>query len=245
MLNGGGALQLEMPTFSVQLPLSPDFWISLLLGDVDGASATAVEAGELPASLFARVAAGPDAARLHLALSALDAATLAFLDDSPRTLAALYGDRDRLEAFSRYGRSLRVRDGQVVVPGGAPAAPCWEAIVGASPADPARFLPRLAGSDRGQLAYFATSVRAAAALSNIRGPLAAAGRALRSHDGSSDERHEAVRTEHPVIARNESTPQPFRTAPVIRDGLRAPEAGRPLVAADAVPLRCPPGLRAR
>ena len=158
LLNGGGALQIEMPTFSVQLPLSPDFWIGLLLGDVDGASAAAVEAGELPASLLARVAAGPDAARLYLALSALDAATLAFLDDSPRTLAALYGDRDRLEAFSRYGRSLRVREGQVVVPGGAPAAPGWEAIVGASPADPARFLPRLAGRDRGQLAYFYDAV---------------------------------------------------------------------------------------
>ena len=158
LLNGGGALRLEIPTFTVRLPLSPDFWIELLLADVDGASAAAVEAGELPASLFARVAAGPDAARLYLALSALDAETLAFLDDSPRTLAALYGDRDRLEAFGRYARSLRVREGRVVVPGGGPAASRWESIVGASPADPARFLPRLAGRDRGQLAYFYDAV---------------------------------------------------------------------------------------
>ena len=154
LLNGGGALRLDIPRFTVQLPLSPDFWIGLLLGDVDGASTATMQAGEFPASLFARVATGPDAAALYLALSALDAPTLAFLEESPRTLAALYGDRDRLEAFGRYGRSLRVREGQVVVPGGARAASLWESVVGASPADPTRFLPRLAGSDRGQLAYF-------------------------------------------------------------------------------------------
>ena len=158
LLNGGGTLRIEIPTFTVQLPLSPDFWIELLLAGVDGASAAAVEAGELPVSLFARVAAGPDAARLYLGLSALDAATLAFFDDSPRTLAALYSDRDGLEAFGRYGRSLRVRDGQVVVPGGAPAASRWESVVGADPADAARFLPRLASRDRGQLAYFYDAV---------------------------------------------------------------------------------------
>ena len=154
LLNGGGALQLEIPTFTVQLPLAPDFWIELLLGDVDGASAAAVMAGELPASLFARVVTGPDAAALYLALSALDAATLAFLEGSPGTLTTLYSDRDRLDSFARYGRSLRVREGEVVVPGGAPAASRWESIVGESPADPARFLPRLTGRDRGQLAYF-------------------------------------------------------------------------------------------
>ena len=154
LLNGGDALQLEIPSFTFQLPLSPDFWIGLLLRDVDGASAAAVDTGELPASLFARVVAGPDAAALYLGLSALDAATLAFFEDSPRTLTALYSDRDRLDAFARYGRSLRVRGGQVVVPGGAAAASRWESIVGASPADPARFLPRLAGRDQGQLAYF-------------------------------------------------------------------------------------------
>ena len=117
-----------------------------------------MEAGELPVSLFARVAAGPDAAALYLGLSALDAPTLAYLADSPRTLTALYSDRYRLEAFRRYGRSLRIREGQVAVPGGAEAASRWESIVGESPADPARFLPRLAGRDRGQLAYFYDAV---------------------------------------------------------------------------------------
>lgn len=158
LLNGGDALRLEIPTFPVQLPLSADFWIGLLLRDVGGASAAAVEAGELPVSLFARVAAGPDAAALYLGLSALDAPTLAYLADSPRTLTALYSDRERLEAFRRYGRSLRVREGRVALPGGDEAASRWESVVGESSADPARFLPRLAGRDRGQLAYFYDAV---------------------------------------------------------------------------------------
>jgi len=54
-----------------------------------------------------------------------------------------------------YGTHLCIRNGRVLVPGGPSAERTWEELVGASPAAPADFIPRLLLKDKGWLvAYF-------------------------------------------------------------------------------------------
>jgi hypothetical protein len=60
-----------------------------------------------------------------------------------------------------YGSQLCVRQGTVVVPGGPAAEKDWQEMVGASPGDPEKFIPRLLTKDRGWLAaYYDAMARA-------------------------------------------------------------------------------------
>jgi hypothetical protein len=97
----------------------------------------------------------PGTGLLYAALVALDDQTLVWFDNHRRVL-------DRMSRapviFATFARSLHVRDGVVVVPGGSPSAAAWTRLVGPSPAVPADFLPALLTSDGGSLAYFFDAV---------------------------------------------------------------------------------------
>lgn len=101
----------------------------------------------LPTILMERAAA-----LLHYGLLALDGPTRAFLAQDPDLPGRLY--RDRPSTFAAFSRSLRVRDGRVVVPGGKKVEPLWQALVDEPVTDPNAFLRRLLSKDDGHLAYF-------------------------------------------------------------------------------------------
>ena len=82
----------------------------------------------------------------HAALLRLDPAALARLD------------ADDAAVFAGFGRSLRIHDGRIVLPGGDAARPLWEAVAGVPPDPPERFLEALYEKDQGRLAYFFDSI---------------------------------------------------------------------------------------
>jgi hypothetical protein len=124
---------------TVPLPLPPSVWREIIL-----------QAPIEDDGLIGAIVARRDAALLYYGLSAMDDETLTWLAGDRETLAHL---QRRPGAVAAFGRSVRVRDGQVVVPGGPDAAAFWRGVVGADPARPGAFLRGLFRSDRGRLAY--------------------------------------------------------------------------------------------
>jgi len=122
------------------VPLSPEAWSRLLNRDITADNALAAILGDRRAAL------------LGYGLAAVDAPTRRWLTESPALLAVLY-DRGA-PVFAAFGRSLQVRDGRVVTPGGAEAVTLWRAVVGTSPDQAALFAERLfISGDDGRLAY--------------------------------------------------------------------------------------------
>jgi hypothetical protein len=101
----------------------------------------------------------PSIARLYWAFSRLDS-------DTSRELKESVGLGKLLPyagVLDFYGRELCIENGSVVVPGGPRSVSAWKDLVGASPASPASFVPKLLAKDKGWLAaYFDV-------LSRIRG----------------------------------------------------------------------------
>ena len=116
------------------------------------------------------------AALLSFGLAALDDPTLEYLETHPLVLTRLY--QRSAAAFAAFGGSLHIADGRVAVPGGEPAAPLWEAVVGASLTAPDRFVPLLFGEQTGRLAYLFDTVAA------LDGPNAAFALGLWLPDGA-------------------------------------------------------------
>lgn len=124
---------------TVPLPLTPAIWRESILRR------------RVPdAELIAEIISTRETALLYYGLSALDDETLAWLAGDRETLA-LIGRHPG--AFAAFGRSLRVRDGCVVVPGGPAAAARWQQVVGADPSMPRAFVRALLESDRGRTAF--------------------------------------------------------------------------------------------
>jgi hypothetical protein len=92
----------------------------------------------------------PSVARLYWALSRLDPETREFLEQSVGLRKLL----PYAAVLDFYGRELCVSNGRVLVPGGQHAAAAWKDLVGADPATPASFVPKLLGKDRGWLAAY-------------------------------------------------------------------------------------------
>jgi len=96
----------------------------------------------------------PSLARLYFAVSRLDSATAAVLQQSIGVA--------KLAPYSAvlhfYGAYLRVRSGRVSVPGGIGAESAWKDLVGANPESPAEFVMRLLAKDRGWLAAYFDSL---------------------------------------------------------------------------------------
>lgn len=132
------------PVDSVPLPLDPSIWRETLL------------ARQVPdAEIIAAILADRDLALLYHGLAALDDETLGWLGPDRETLVHL---RRHAPAFSVFGRSVRVKAGRVLVPGGSAAEPLWSTIVGAEPDRPAAFVQRLFRESDGRLAWFYDTV---------------------------------------------------------------------------------------
>jgi hypothetical protein len=126
-------------TDAVPLPLDPAIWRDTILQQqVSDQMMVAAIAGDRRGSL------------IYHGLSALDDETLAWLGPDRETLLQL---RNHAGTFAVFGRSLHVRAGRVVVPGGEPAEPLWESIVGASVAKPSAFVQHLFKDDRAAFFY--------------------------------------------------------------------------------------------
>lgn len=128
---------------AVPLPLPPAAWRRLLRADAG-------------ASLIDLILRDRRASLLYYGLMGVDAATRDYLASHPDLLGDVY--KDRSAAFAAFGRSFRVAEGRVVVPGGPAALPIWEDLVGERVADPEAFIRAGLGRSAGKLAYFLDTV---------------------------------------------------------------------------------------
>jgi hypothetical protein len=89
-------------------------------------------------------------ARLYWSISRTDSATAAELYKSLglKTLVR------RSAALDFYGTHIYIRNGRLVVPGGAAAERAWASLVGAKPENPSAFVDRLLTRDEGWLAAY-------------------------------------------------------------------------------------------
>ena len=129
----------------IPVPLGPDVWRDQILlravADHD---------------LLGAILADRRAALLCYGLLGLDRETLAFVGGSPALVKRLY-ERDA-SPFAAYAHVLRVRNGALELPGGAEAAPIWDALAGAPTADAATAILALLTRDNARLAYFAEAL---------------------------------------------------------------------------------------
>jgi hypothetical protein len=102
-------------------------------------------------ALAARILGDRGAALLYYGLFSLDDETLDFFACHPSLATAIY--RQDAAPFAVFSDAVAVDDGRVALPGGASSADRWEALVGASAADPETFIAKLLRRDRGRLAW--------------------------------------------------------------------------------------------
>jgi hypothetical protein len=143
---GGSAAQRTVAV-RVPVPLSPAVW-----------SAAVFKRRVTSEELVTALLIDRGAALLSYGLAGLDDQTLEYLEAHPLILTQLY-ERSG-PAFAAFGGSLRIANGRVQAPGGEPAAPLWEAVVGDSLSAPARFVPLLFGEHTGRVAYLFDTVAA-------------------------------------------------------------------------------------
>lgn len=135
-----GTLNLEVPTFSVPLPLPAAHWSAIL--EYDGAAS----------NVMGRVLTDRAAAMLYCGLTSLDPRTLAWIEQQPELLRRIHG---RLSgAFCAFARSLHVVDDRVLVPGGPAYDRLWSEMAAAPPHAAAAFIEGLLSGDGGRLAWF-------------------------------------------------------------------------------------------
>ncbi len=131
--------------------------VPVLFAESDWTQAGAKNHKETSRDLLDTILNDATVARLYWALSRLDPETRNSLRQSIG-LEKLLPDAAVLDF---YGRELCISGGRVNVPGGTGAEAAWKDLVGASPASPATFVPRLLGKDKGWLAaYFDVLSRA-------------------------------------------------------------------------------------
>ena len=95
-------------------------------------------------------------ARLYAGLAAMN-------DEARRLVVETYTSRELLDvhpsSLLAYGSALSVREGALLLPGGAEAAPAWEALLGVRPDRPKRFVRRLFSHEQGKpLAFYHTLI---------------------------------------------------------------------------------------
>ncbi|HLG95664.1 MAG TPA: hypothetical protein VKX49_05065 [Bryobacteraceae bacterium] len=105
----------------------------------------------------------PSLCRLYLALSKLDPSVAEEL----RKNTTVQKIRAYAHVLDFYGGMLEIRNGKVVVPGGARSERAWADLAGAAPDKPSNFIERLVAKDDGWLASYFD------ALSRIDGPSSA------------------------------------------------------------------------
>jgi hypothetical protein len=151
-LNAGRRAGAILTADEVPSPLSEVTWRNLL-------NVKAGPAGVVTSAILA----DRRAALLLLGLSSVDAGARSFLNSRPDVLERIYGT-DRVGTLASSGRSLRMSEGRLEVPGGADAVPLWENLIDESVARPERFLLNLLEKDDGRAAAFYD------ALAQLEGP---------------------------------------------------------------------------
>lgn len=114
----------------IEVPLTPELW------------SRAVFRRAVPAEqLLASILADRRAALLCRGLLAADDETLAYYAEHPALLSFIHERAPG--AFAAFAGSYRVRDGQLVVPGGEAARTLWESAIPARTGDPEAFIRAL------------------------------------------------------------------------------------------------------
>jgi hypothetical protein len=129
----------------VPLPLAPRQWRHLLRRHD-------LEDGRLAFAILA----DRRSSLLYRGLAGLDDETLSALAAEPGVLWEIHNRH--AEVLAAFGGRFRVRDGGVVVPGGAGAPALWEGLLGESAREPARFLAALLAASGGRMAFLYDSV---------------------------------------------------------------------------------------
>jgi hypothetical protein len=128
----------------VPLPLDPAIWRETILQQ------------QIPdRELVAAILSDRRAALLYYGLAALDDETLAWLGPDRETLLHV---RQQSALFATFGRSIHVRGGRVLVPGGSEAEGLWTNLTGVDPGRPAAFVQRIFRDANGQLAHLYDAV---------------------------------------------------------------------------------------
>jgi hypothetical protein len=141
----GDAGAVSGPDEVAPLPLTPGLWASAVFRQPVAEDA-----------LARAVLTDRRALLLAHGLAGLDPETLAWVAARPALLAFLYGER--APVFAAFGRSLRVVDGRLALPGGAEAREAWTDLAGTDPADAERFTRALLSRDEGRLAWLYDTV---------------------------------------------------------------------------------------
>src|SRR5690606_31543873 len=131
--------QAGPPEEPAPLPLDPSIWREAVL-----------KRSVPDERLLGEILLDQRTALFYHGLAALDDETLGWLGPERRVIEHLL---QKSGAFAAYGRSLRIRGGRVVVPGGPDADDLWERIVGAPPTKPVDFVRRLFSESEGRIAY--------------------------------------------------------------------------------------------
>jgi hypothetical protein len=138
-----GGKPFEYPYLTSPLPV--------LFAEGDWTRASTRNYRENSRDLLDTILADQSVARLYWALSRLDPETRNSLQQSIGLGKLL----PYAAVLDFYGRGISISAGRVNVPGGPAADASWKDLVGASPATPAAFIPRLLAKDKGWLvAYF-------------------------------------------------------------------------------------------
>ncbi|HUA20567.1 MAG TPA: hypothetical protein VMB25_17585 [Bryobacteraceae bacterium] len=132
----------EYPYKATQVPLlyTQDYWIPAK----DRAGIAFLDA----------FLADPALCRLYLALAKLDPQVAAELQQH----TTVQKIRAYAHVLDFYGGMLQIRDGKVVVPGGARSEKAWADLVGVSPDKPGQFIERLVARDDGWMASYFDSL---------------------------------------------------------------------------------------
>ena len=125
--------------------------VPVLFAEGDWTMASHKNSKENSRDLIDSVLANSSLARLYWAFSRLDPETASLLVKSIGISKLL----PYAAILDFYGSRIYIRDGRVIVPGGAAAEPAWADLVGASPSSSANFVRKLLARDKGWLcAYF-------------------------------------------------------------------------------------------
>ncbi len=122
----------------VPLPLTHELWTDVIL-----------EAQIDQTALVSTILRDRRAALVYYGLSALDDETLQWIAANRSRLVHI---RKYPEIFAAFGRSLRIHDGRVIVPGGTDAESLWRSVIGVDPARADVFVERVVTGD-GRLAF--------------------------------------------------------------------------------------------
>lgn len=127
-------------------PLQPGPWLPL-------STATWMRLLEVksPDELSAALARSRNAMLLYRGLTGVDDRTLTWFETQPELLADIF--EHMAPVFATVGPFLSITPEGIAVPGGAETTEAWHHLVGAPPADPARFVKALLERDNSRIAW--------------------------------------------------------------------------------------------